>query len=58
MWVDWCCDSSPARVFATDLATGERADLFTITGTGSVHDGLEMAIRDIALAPGWLKVNE
>ena len=108
VWVDWCCDSSPARVLATDLttgvtthrfdlalsspemgesqfvftessifvldvnqdigaaldfsrydlATGERADLFTITGTGSVHDGLEMVIRDIAIAPDWLKVNE
>ncbi|MFT4157577.1 MAG: hypothetical protein QM630_06575 [Microbacterium sp.] len=41
-----------------DLASGDRNDLMTIPGTGSVHDGLDMIIRDIAVEPRWASTHE
>ncbi len=41
-----------------DLVTGSRVRIFTVPGTGAVHDGLNMIIRDIALDPDWVSANE
>lgn len=48
---------APLDLSRYDLATGERTRLLSVPGTGSVHDGLGMVIRDMALDPEWAKAN-
>ncbi|WP_390226724.1 hypothetical protein [Gryllotalpicola reticulitermitis] len=45
---------APLGLDRYDLATGKRTRVLSIPGTGAVHHGLDMVIRDLALNPDWV----